>query len=50
LLEIGGDGTYLRTAGIIETPDVPILGINTDPSRSIGFLCNNKIHFDMRQK
>lgn len=39
-LAIGGDGTYLRTSGAIETPDLPILGINTDPSRSTGHLCN----------
>lgn len=37
---IGGDGTYLRTSGAIETPNLPILGINTDPSRSTGHLCN----------
>lgn len=47
---IGGDGTYLRTAGMIENTDVPILGLNTDPSRSIGFLCNNKIYNDMKEK
>jgi NAD+ kinase len=49
-LYTGGDGTYLRTAGIIETKDTPILGLNTDPSRSIGFLCNNKIYNDMKEK
>lgn len=47
---VGGDGTYLRTAGIIENMDTPILGLNTDPSRSIGFLCNNKIYNDMKEK
>lgn len=47
---IGGDGTYLRTAGIIENSETPILGLNTDPSRSIGFLCNNKIYNDMKEK
>jgi NAD kinase len=40
----------LRTAGIIENSDTPILGLNTDPSRSIGFLCNNKIYNDMKEK
>lgn len=29
---------------------MPILGINTDPSRSSGFLCNNKIYNDMKEK
>jgi len=47
---IGGDGTYLRTAGIIENKDTPMLGINTDPTRSIGFLCNNKIYNDTKEK
>jgi NAD+ kinase len=48
--DLGGDGTYLRTAGIIEDTNTPILGLNTDPSRSIGFLCNNKIYNDMKEK
>jgi len=37
---IGGDGTYLRTSGLIETSEIPILGLNTDPARSTGMLCN----------
>jgi len=47
---IGGDGTYLRTAGIIDNPYIPILGLNTDPSRSIGYLCNKKVYYDMKEK
>jgi NAD+ kinase len=47
---IGGDGTYLRTAGAIETSDLPILGINTDPTRSTGYLCTNKIYNDQKEK
>jgi NAD kinase len=47
---LGGDGTYLRTSGAIETPDLPILGINTDPSRSTGHLCNQKIYNDKKEK
>lgn len=47
---LGGDGTYLRTAGIIENKETPMLGINTDPTRSIGFLCNNKIYNDTKEK
>ena len=27
-----------------------MLGINTDPTRSIGFLCNNKIYNDTKEK
>lgn len=50
LIWIGGDGTYLRTSGIIDNPNIPILGLNTDPSRSIGFLCNKKVYFDTKEK
>lgn len=35
---------------MIENSEVPILGLNTDPSRSIGFLCNNKIYNDVKEK
>jgi NAD kinase len=47
---IGGDGTYLRSSGVIENSDLPILGLNTDPSRSTGFLCNHKIYNDKKEK
>ena len=40
----------MRTAGIIDNTDTPMLGINTDPTRSIGFLCNNKIYNDTKEK
>ena len=36
VLSLGGDGTFLRAASAIRTPNLPIFGINTDPSRSIG--------------
>ena len=35
---------------MIENSNTPMLGLNTDPSRSIGFLCNNKIYNDMKEK
>mmetsp|Transcript_41100 Transcript_41100/g.39620 ORF Transcript_41100/g.39620 Transcript_41100/m.39620 type:complete len:87 (+) Transcript_41100:118-378(+) len=44
LITLGGDGTYLRCASVIQTREIPILGINTDPGRSIGHLCNASIH------
>ena len=47
---VGGDGTYLRTSGVIENPHLPILGINTDPSRSTGHLCTAKIHNDKKER
>lgn len=50
LFSIGGDGTYLRTAGIIQNTNTPLLGLNTDPSRSTGYLCNAKVYNDMKDK
>lgn len=35
----GGDGTFLMAASKIYTRDKPIIGINSDPSRSVGYLC-----------
>lgn len=35
----GGDGTFLMAASKIHTRDKPIIGINSDPSRSVGYLC-----------
>ena len=40
----GGDGTFLLGASKIKTPDKPVVGINTDPTRSEGYLCLPK-HF-----
>lgn len=35
----GGDGTYLMAASKIRNRDKPLIGINSDPSRSLGYLC-----------
>ncbi len=40
----GGDGTFLLGASKIRSPDKPIIGINTDPTRSEGYLLLPK-HF-----
>jgi NAD kinase len=45
---LGGDSTYLRTAGYIESSGVPILGIDSDPSRNSEALCNISIPFETR--
>ena len=43
VISLGGDGTYLRTASMMTNPDIPLLGINTDPDRSMGILCGKFI-------
>jgi NAD+ kinase len=35
----GGDGTYLMAAAKITDCNQPLIGINTDPTRSVGHLC-----------
>ena len=43
VLSLGGDGTFLKTASMIKNRQMPILGVNTDPQRSVGCLCNRKV-------
>jgi NAD kinase len=50
VISLGGDGTYLRTASMIKSRDVPILGINTDPGRSLGILCSKFLYKDRSSK
>lgn len=45
MLSLGGDGTFLKTASMINNRHLPILGVNTDPQRSVGCLCNRKVWF-----
>lgn len=35
----GGDGTFLTAASKINIRDKPVIGINSDPSKSVGSLC-----------
>lgn len=50
VLSLGGDGTFLKTASHIKNNELAILGVNTDPMRSVGMLCNHKIPFDTHEK
>jgi NAD kinase len=45
VISIGGDSTYLRSAGIITNMHIPLLGINSDPTRRTGFLTNTSIDY-----
>ncbi len=36
---LGGDGAFLMAASKVLNPSKPIVGFNTDPSRSEGYLC-----------
>lgn len=47
---MGGDGTFLKTASMIKTKNLPIVGVNTDPARSIGHLTSIPIPYLERNK
>jgi NAD+ kinase len=40
----GGDGTVLALAQMINSPHLPVIGVNTDPDRSKGALCSIRMH------
>ncbi len=50
VVSIGGDSTYLQSAGIITDCNVPLLGINSDPTIRTGFLANVSIDNNFVQK
>jgi len=39
---VGGDGTFLMAAGRVCDNQKPVIGFNSDPSRSEGFLSLHK--------
>lgn len=50
ILLLGGDSTFLKSAGIINNTSMPLLGINSDPTRRVGALCNVMLDFDKREE
>ncbi|OTF80694.1 NAD kinase domain-containing protein 1-like protein [Euroglyphus maynei] len=42
IITSGGDGTYLLAANQIANNSKPLIGVNSDPSRSVGHLCLDK--------
>lgn len=39
IIPIGGDGTFLAAASRVTDNKIPVIGFNSDPSRSEGYLC-----------
>ena len=35
IFSLGGDGTFLKTASMVHENTMPVLGVNTDPTRSV---------------
>ena len=50
VISVGGDGTYLRTSSMIEDCNTPILGVNSDPGRSLGILCSKFLYKNRTRK
>lgn len=44
IISLGGDGCFLNSSNMIYDPELPILGVNTDPGRSLGILCGKFIY------
>jgi len=49
-MSLGGDGTFLKTASMVNSNRLPIFGVNTDPSRSVGNLTSIQIPFENRRR
>lgn len=49
VVSLGGDGTFLKTASLINQNTLPIFGVNTDPTRSVGHLTSIPIPMDNRE-
>lgn len=43
IITVGGDGTFLEASHHIKD-DTPIIGVNSDPARSVGFFCACDAH------
>ena len=42
IFSVGGDGTFLLAASKIQDNTIPVIGFNSDPYRSEGYLCISK--------
>lgn len=39
VIPVGGDGTFLLAASMVTDNQKPVVGFNSDPNRSEGYLC-----------
>ncbi|KAF7281830.1 hypothetical protein GWI33_004230 [Rhynchophorus ferrugineus] len=39
IMPVGGDGTFLLAASLVNNNEKPVIGFNSDPQRSEGYLC-----------
>ena len=46
VISIGGDGNFIRSSHAIRDNITPLIGVNSDPMRSSGFLSNFKFEFN----
>lgn len=43
-MSVGGDGTYLMAANNVSSRTKPVIGLNSCPGTSIGYLCLPKMY------
>lgn len=46
----GGDGTFLMAASKVTSRDKPVIGVNSDPTKSVGHLCLPSYYSDKFEK
>lgn len=50
IISLGGDGCFLSASRLVTNADTPMLGVNTDPGRSLGILCGKFIYKQRNQQ
>lgn len=50
IITSGGDGTFLMAASKVTSRDKPVIGVNSDPTKSVGHLCLPSYYSDKFDK
>jgi NAD kinase len=50
VFSLGGDGTFLRSAGLVNKGDPLFIGVNTDLKRSVGYYCSISLCSNLKKK